>query len=100
MTSTLRHLTIAAALLAAVAAPARAQSYRNAYVDPAALAAAAGAYSPNIHCVGSGTLRYQWQRNGLTVPLKDRNGHWTETEAQQCTGAADVRTGGPGALQE
>ena len=53
--------------------------------QPAAQAAAqppaiaAGTLTP----VGSGTLRYRWARDGITIDFRDRNGSWTDAEAAQ-----------------
>jgi hypothetical protein len=40
----------------------------------------------DMHSCG---VAYRWQRDGLTVDLKDRDGHWTEHEAVQVRDALD-----------
>jgi hypothetical protein len=91
------------AVLAPAPAPAQAAAAATAYVSPAALLAAANAaYTApaaqptapaglgNLQAVtGAGDLRYRWQRDGLTLELRDRHGSWTEHEATQVRDALD-----------
>ena len=35
----------------------------------------------NLEVLKQGELRYRWVRNGLSLELRDRNGHWTDAEA-------------------
>lgn len=68
MTSILRQIAIAATLLAATAGAALAQNRGAVYWNPIT--------SPNLQPMASGNLRYRWQRDGIVVDLKDRNGSW------------------------